>query len=607
MTRISCRAALLVALPLLLALLPLGRALAAGPPSKLFHGGFRWIGQARKCAPMSGWRVESLFPAPAPAAADGLCVYTWLAMPARPSPAHLADLFSGSGASVLVEDVPVVVPMTPAMPWSPAEVSFLAAQRSAFLQHVGTASLLRYVWPNHKVARIVVIDAAPTARDGSILLGGGSRHGDTLAHLIEDIVCDQLPNNTRRCAAEVTSELALPWLGPGLSTADGGYSGTPLDLARAIMSATRRWQSDLASNPGATPERLILNFSVGWEHTPGIADCFDDPSQPVDLPARAVQLALKYAFDSGALIIAAAGNDSGGPAPRTGLVCPGSYQGLEVAAGTDKYLLTAVSGVDFADRPLESARLQGRTPLVGLAFAGVAWSPQDAAPPSLVGSSVATAVVAAVSGLVWAVKPSLSALAVIEHVRDGGVAVAGAPDACPPNLPHCSTRRASVCGAVQAAGLSLGCTAAPPKPWSSPALPAQIAALDGSVSPTLRAAAVAPLSQDRRFFLPSMQVEPWTFPMPISATCPTCYVADSTLTSPDQLTIPALGRPLHEPMLLLHLDDNSWVGVELQGPLAEHVPYRFNLPPLPPVQSAYLSGLDWQEQHSIVEQLFVHR
>lgn len=104
-----------------------------------------------------------------------------------------------------------------------------------------------------------------------------------------------------------------------------------------------------------------------------------------------------------------------------------------------------------------------------------------------------------------------------------------------------------------------------------------------------------------------MQVEPWTFPMPISATCPTCYVADSTLTSPDQLTIPALGRPLHEPMLLLHLDDNSWVGVELQGPLAEHVPYRFNLPPLPPVQSAYLSGLDWQEQHSIVEQLFVHR
>lgn len=607
MTRISFRAALLVALPLLLALAPLGSALAAGPPSKLFHGGFRWIGQARKCVPVAGWRVETLFPAPVPAAAAGLCVYGWLGMPGRPSSADLAELFSGSGATSLVEDVPVVVPMTPAMPWSPAEVDFLAAQRSAFLQHVGTATLLRNVWPNHKAARIVVIDAAPTARDGSILLGSGSRHGDTLAHLIEDLVCDQLPNNTRRCAAEVTSELALPWLGPGLSTADGGHSGTPLDLARAIMSATRRWQSDLASNPGATPERLILNLSVGWEHTPSIADCFADPSQPVDLPARAVQIALKVAADSGALIIAAAGNDSGGPTPRTGLVCPGSYQGLAHPAGTGKYLLTAVSGVDYSDRPLESARLQGRTPLVGLAFAGVAWSPQDAAPPSLVGSSVATAVVAAVSGLVWAVRPSLSALTVVQHVRDGGVAVAGAPDACPPNLPHCSTRRASVCGAVQAAGLSLGCSAAAPRPWSSPSLPAQLAALDSSVSPTMLAAVPAPLSQDPRLSLPSMQVEPWTFPMPISATCPTCYVADSSLTSHDQLTIPALGRPLHEPMLLLRLEDNSWVGLQLQGPLTEHVPYRFNLPPLPPVQSAYLSGLDWQEQHSIVEQLFVHR
>lgn len=624
MMRNSSRAVLIASLACAGALLVAAQALAATPPSKLYHGGRRWVGQARACAATALWRAEEL-PAvlrPSGSGATPLCLYTWLRAPQPPDATEISDLFRAAAADVMIEDVPVVVPMGLSAEWSSAEAALLAGLRSSFVQHVGNAALLR-PWPTQKLARIAVLDSAPTAPDGAIAQGAGSRHGDTLIHLIEDIVCEPLSRGGRRCAAEVTSELALPWLNAGVSTPDGGHSGTPMDLARAIYSATSRWELDRATRPNTTPPRLILNLSLGWEHTLSIADCFADPTAAVDLPAKVVQAALQYAAERGAIVVAAAGNDSGGPSPRTGMTCPGAYQGLGRGASPETSLLTAVSGVDYGDQPLVSARSAGRTGLVGLAFDAVAWSGVEAPPPALVGSSVAAAVVSAISALVVARQPSWSPSQVTKAIYDGGVPLAAPADSCPLDFLSCATRRANVCGALLQAGVSpLTCEAAPAKGWSSPSLPSEIAALHSSVTPTMRAASFAPLAKDPRFLLPSMQVEPWTFPMPISATCPTCYLSDSAnlaatgpsiasgpspASAPDQLTIPALGRPLQIPMLLLHLEDQSWLGVELQGPLEEHVAYRFDLPSLPPVRAAYLAGFDWQEQHSIFEQLFVHR
>jgi Subtilase family len=575
-----------------------------------------------------------------PPGGANLCVYTWLKTPQPPMPSELAALFGANGASLMVEDVPVVVPMQATPSWSSAEVAFFTGLRNAFLQHVGTAALIGNL-PAQKTARIVVIDSAPTAKDGEILPGGGSRHGDTLAHLIEDIVCARIVDpiatpagartlpQPRRCLAEVTSELALPWLNPGIRGADGGHSGSLVDLARAIYSATRRWEQDKLTVPG-TPPRLILNLSVGWEHTWSIADCPTTATDPIGLTAGAVQSALQYASDAGALIIAAAGNDAGGPNRRPALACPGNYQKLSRRAQPDESLLTAVSGVDYGDLPLESARPYGHTGLVALGFAGVAWGSSDAAPPSLVGSSVASAVVSAISALVLALQPSWPNVTVIRTIHNSGVQEATTiPDSCPMGFPSCTTRRASACGALLAAGSPVPCSIPLARSWSSPSLPGEIAALSSSVNPILRGASFTPIYKDPRFLLPSMQVEPWTFPMPISATCPTCWISEATqlapsraaspslwsspwsmLAAPAQLTLPALGRPLQIPMLLLHLQDTTWLGIQLEGPLAENVPYRFNLPPLPllpKVRAAYLSGFDWQEQHSIMEQLFVHR
>ncbi|HRC57908.1 MAG TPA: hypothetical protein PKU97_18400, partial [Kofleriaceae bacterium] len=328
----------------LLAVWSLGRpAAAAGAP--YYNLGLRWLGEAAVCQAPSGWTAARLLPAlrGLPAALRDVCLYTWIAGVARPpSPRQVEELWRAAGASNMAEDVPVVHAMSSPEVMSTPEESFQTGLRGALTARVGGAGLLP-TWPRYRAVRVVVIDTAPTSPHARIQLGA-SRHGDTLAHVIEDLVCqpllcmdgcDAAELAARPCVSEVTTELALPWSARGIQGQRGGHVGTLADLARAIARALARWQAEGARH------RLILNLSVGWEHTEQIAEC--STAEPTSAPARAVRGLLQYAAAQGVLVVAAAGNDSAGPSPRVGLTCPGLYQAVPQAAHPSRALLIACS------------------------------------------------------------------------------------------------------------------------------------------------------------------------------------------------------------------------------------------------------------------------
>lgn len=577
-------------------------------PSPYYNEGRRWIGVAKTCVAPSPWSAERLFPdTPGlPADLTTYCIYSWKTVPVPPAapPPTLADIQSlaaNSNATELTEDVPVVFPQ------GESSAIIAAHLRGALAAHVGTSALLppSVLAGPTPAARIVVVDSAPDSRHGAVVPGNG-RHGDTLAHLIEDIVCDG-----GLCAAEVTTALALPWDDRGVYSPEGGLLGTPTDLAAAVFRALDTWQSDLALAPATTPPKLVLNLSVGWEDTAFIADCSADDTEPPAPPARAVIGILRHAAAMGALVVTAAGNDSGGPAPRTGLLCPGRFQGLpRVHGASGSSLVIAASGVDYADEPLETARPQGTTALVGLGLGGVAWNPLDSMPPALTGSSVSAAVVSAVSALVWAYDPTLPVDDLTAAVHTGGAPL-GPADDCPRSLGQtCLARRVSTCGALLAAGMASSCKPALPLPGSQPFLagdaiealyldfPGEILA-DSKAEPTVA-------SDLPRYAEATVQSAPWVFPQPVVPTCPMCVV----ITNPYvQTSTPELyaspGQDLSSVNLVV-LSQGVRSTVRLASLLEEGVSYRFTLPGVPAlIDSAYITG--YAGRYSITEQILVQR
>ncbi len=195
-----------------------------------------------------------------PPSLSSFCLYSWPTgskSPPPPAAGDIKDLFSLSGATEPTEDVPVVFPQAA----SPTDL-FFDGLRGALRHQVGDASLLPS-WPSAPAVRVVVIDSTPDAAHGQIP-EGESRHGDTLAHLIEDVVCD-----SGQCVAEVTTALALPWTDRGGAGPQRRTHRHASDVARAVARALARWQHDQATDPSSTPPHLLLNMSIGWEHTPG--------------------------------------------------------------------------------------------------------------------------------------------------------------------------------------------------------------------------------------------------------------------------------------------------------------------------------------------------
>lgn len=602
----------LAALALVCAIV-VGASPARAEAGSVYNEGRAWLASGRICQAPSIWRAERLFLSSGlPRALADLCLYSWNGpAPTRPSSVDLVELaaaVASSGATNLTEDVPVVYPMS-----APEVVAggFQLGLRDALVQQVGSAQLLPS-WPQARPVRIAVIDSAPDSPHAQIQLGA-SRHGDTLAHLIEEVVCEplacdgactQAELSARRCVADVTTELALPWTLRGERGASGGHIGTLSDLARAIERSIRRWQD------AGGRQKLVINLSVGWEHTAQIAECSASP--PMFPPAQAVQGILQYAASKGALIVAAAGNDSGGPTPRTGLLCPAAYQAVGQTAAPTRPLLVAASGVDYSDLPLETTRPQGVAAFAAPGLGGVAWVPGQPMPPQLVGSSVSAAVVTAVHAVLWAARPLASASQIQSLVYSGGL-VLGPAQACPLGQPGCSSRRVSVCGALLVAGVSSTCVTPSPKAVSCPVLASELDTLEAYYAGAIDTPATeqSPFLEEAlpRKVHPTVQVQPSVFPQPISATCPTCWVSAeaNSLVPSRRFTIPSLGEKLSSLVLVVRLVDGSVHGVTLGDPEAvfnPDTPYAFTLPSGWVIRAAYLTGIT-DAGYSTTEQIFI--
>jgi hypothetical protein len=149
-------------------------------------------------------------------------------------------------------------------------------------------------------------------------------------------------------------------------------------------------------------------------------------------------------------------------------------------------------------------------------------------------------------------------------------------------------------------------------------LPAQlaalIAALPGPAIPALDAIVDPSPQLLPRFTAPTAQVEPWTFPQPIQATCPTCYAGMSTSGEVAHVALRNLGKALYQPVLVVQFDPGTPPSLGTSGAVwlgesfAEGTTIEVALPPNWTLQSAYLTAFDDAlHTHSISEQLFVHR
>lgn len=429
-------------------------------------------------------------------------------------------------------------------------------------------------------ARLVAVDTSPDAFAGGIALGQ-SRHGDTVAHVARDLACpggEAVP-----CAAHVTTALGLPRtdLANPLNTSptQGGFFGTEGDLAQAIERSVLDWRDEVTAGQG--DPRLVINLSVGWEDDPERNNCApeklaEDP-ESLAPPARAVLDAMRYAACHGALLLAAAGNDIGGPKPARGLVCPARWEeiatpdaatcdafvGAFVATYAERFpsfprrptaadqapydrVVYAVGGVDQGDEPLVPRRPLARPRIAALGLLASAWDLSANAavtpnanghpptpPPLLTGTSVSTAVASAIAAGMWAYNPTRTAPEILDAIYQSGVvlqqngtSIRADPDTCV-GTNFCNVHRVSLCRA-----LGVPCDDAAPvgaqnNPLPNATIPKPI--LD-TLATEFTAATVASATFPDTTPIPSSQyttvaASPWTFPQPNWPACPACVLA----------------------------------------------------------------------------------
>jgi hypothetical protein len=265
--------------------------------------------------------------------------------------------------------------------------------------------------------RLAFLDTQPT--DGMVPTAWWhSRHGYTLAHLAQGLVCGEHD----RCAAQITTRLALPIVyfhgkSRHLTKIDpkrGGYLGLQSHLAEAIRDEVEAWQKEEGH-----ARHLVLNLSMAWD-----GKLFDglDQEQVSDMRAgtQAVYEALRYAAGYDVLVLAAAGNQKRQPCDNDGPLLPAAWEvwkerGPQGESCGERRkeppppLLYAVGGVQADDWPLANARRGGM--------------PQRAAygeTEIFSGSSVATAVASSIAAVVWNTYPDLTSSEVMRSLDEGG-------------------------------------------------------------------------------------------------------------------------------------------------------------------------------------------
>lgn len=340
-----------------------------------------------------------------------------------------------------------------------------------------------------------------------------SGHGYTLAQIARNLVC--APGESGRCAAQITTQLALPILrfdpknpkGYKTDTARGGYLGLQSHLADAIRREVDDWQEDLQRD--GFPRHLVLNLSLAWDgtHFGGLSE-----QQISDLKAgnQAVYLALEYAASFDALVLAAAGNRKREPCLNRGPLLPAAWENAvlkeESCARRKAPLVYAVGGVGANGDPLETTRSGGMPRRAACGENAVVPTSNPEFPsPIYTGSSVSTAVVSSIAAVVWHFHPELSPRELMDLLDRSGR-----------DLPHtadfsfCKSEprpvsALSLCATLKHICDDPGFASLPPCPWRATCPePAKLSASRDDEPPALSSC------------------QPWLFPQPEDIPRPRC-------------------------------------------------------------------------------------
>jgi hypothetical protein len=341
-------------------------------------------------------------------------------------------------------------------PGTPEDKAQAELARHFFEQAAGNSVATGARWtPNPQTSdpvRLVFLDTQPDG-EGVPSSAGRSRHGYTLVHLADQLLCRGLD----RCPIQLATRLALPRMDtrrPDRSDASadaGGRLGAVDDLAQAITREV------LFSHLKHPDQHLVLNLSVGWDGE--LLRGTGRTGSALEPDAQLVQRALRYARQSGALVIAAAGNRRGGE-ESNGPLLPAAWEIAPVAEPTRGAagppappLVYAVGGVDWQDLPLPNFRRKGLPTLVAFGdHATVTTQAPDEPAMIYTGTSVSTAVVSATAAAVWQLRPELAPARVMSLLLQSGKTLPGRADFYARRLrraPH--LRRVSLCAAVQQA------------------------------------------------------------------------------------------------------------------------------------------------------------
>ncbi len=448
--------------------------------------GTRWIGvlpqgRARCPAPPNpAWRVAPLFAdengdpqgdGRIPKPLDRYCAYEWVGDGAppqrRPAFANRVD-----DQGWLAADCHTVGAQSPSR-----DVLWRDLVASHQVQNGAVVPLPSR--PGAAAVRIAVADSATRDYEGGRPSYGQLEHGRAVGLVARHLAC---PPEGGPCNGFVSSHLALARDEDGtVNRQDGGFYGFQSEVAQAIYAAVRDWQAQRTWPNGQ--QRLVINLSVGWSGAYGGTYANDD-WETLRPAVRAVHEAVRWARCNGALVIAASGNSTFGPAPEAGALFPAGWERKraptaaecramgDVVASRDRpafahnapgapptyeALLFAASGVDPMDAPLYNARPLARARLAAPAFHVVArdFDPNDTgaigAPQptqAYTGSSMAAAVVSGVAASVWALAPDLAPAQVVEVLHRSGVTLTGLPAQLCRGASCGDVRRVSQCRAL---------------------------------------------------------------------------------------------------------------------------------------------------------------